>query len=197
MTGRQIKVVGVDLSLRSTGIARLTVSPDGVPSTYTTTVGRVGEDAETLRQRWLRLNWLVEAIAEEVAWPDLVLIEGPAYSAKYGHPHDRSGAWWQLVDILMSRGRCLVEVPPNVLKVWATGRGNTAKPAVTQRVAAHWGHLFDIPSGAGRSDVADAIAAVTLGAAHLGAPLIDLPPIHTRALASVQWPTNLTEGALL
>lgn len=195
MNDRPIRVVGVDLSLTSTGIARLGVAPDGQSISHTTTVGRDGEQSETLRQRWLRIDSLVTEVRGEIGtWPDLVLIEAPAFAAKYGHPHDRSGAWWLLVDHLTDAGITVVEVPPSVVKMWATGRGNAAKPAVTQRVIERWGHLFDIPTGKGRGDVCDAISLATLGAAYLGHHLADLPTEHTRALASVRWPANLTPG---
>lgn len=197
MTARHVRITGVDLSLTSTGIARITVDPDGTPSTYTTTVGRTGEANETLLQRWMRIDDLACAVNCEVTTPDLVLIEAPSYAAKFGHPHDRSGAWWLLVDALHTAGIPVAEVPPPVLKTWVTGRGNAAKPVVTQRVVEHYGDAFTLPLGAGRADVADAIGLATLGAAYLGAPLVALPETHTRALASVRWPANLTPGVLL
>ena len=199
MTARAVRVTGVDLSLTSTGIARLTVAPDGTLSTWTTTVGRSGEAGEPLAQRWRRLDALVTAIDEQVAAPDLVVIEAPSMASQFGHPHDRSGGWWLLVDRLMSRGLAIAEVPPLTLKVWATGSGTTRGPEkvtkshVREAVRRTYGHLFDITG----HDVADATALATIGGAYLcGAPLVALPDTHTRALAAVRWPVQPT-GVLL
>lgn len=186
-----IRVVGIDLSLTSTGIARLAIDADGTPHTYTTTVGRPGSEGETLDQRFMRLARLAADVTDEVPVDtDLVLIEGPAYAAQFGHPHDRSGAWWLVVAGLSSRliRPVVVEVVPQLVKMWATGRGNAAKPAVTQRVIEHWGQHFTLPAGPGRSDVADAISLVTLGAAHLGHHFATLGPDHLRALDRMTWP---------
>jgi crossover junction endodeoxyribonuclease RuvC len=195
-----VRVVGVDLSLTSTGIARLTIPADGPPQTWTGTVGDDGEKDATLWQRWVRLDALAEGVIEEVIsnpQPDLVLIEQPAYGAKFGHPHDRSGAWWAVVDSLIRRGLAVAEVNATHVKMWATGRGNAPKTVVTQRIMERYGHLFDAPPGPGRGDICDAISLATLGAAHLGHPVGDpVPDTHARALAAVRWPTAVPTGDL-
>lgn len=209
-----IRVVGLDLSLTSTGIARVTVDSDGrcqgvvhvtmanVDGTCTTTVGASLDEGASLDRRWWRMDLLRSKVLGEVgANVDLVVVEGPSYASQHGQQHDRSGFWWFVVDELLARGHAVAEVPPLRLKVWATGSGATSGPnkvtkaRVIRDIRKTYGAMFDIPSGAGESDVADAVALVTLGAAHLGHPLADLPTTHRRALAGVRWP-GTTEPTL-
>ena len=184
-----VRVVGIDPSLTSTGIARLTHEAGWAPQTFTDTVGHPGTDNLPLLQRARRiLDAAVEVVSLVPGGTDLVVIEQPAYGSTTGDPHDRAGLWWEIVTRLVALGVQVVEVNPSHLKMWATGRGNAAKPAVVQRVVAQWGEYFTLPTGKGRNDVADAVALATLGAAHLGHHLADLPDEHTRALGRVAWP---------
>lgn len=196
-----MRVVGLDLSLTSTGIARLTITDAAEPSTWTTAVGETGSESATLAERWWRLDAQRSKVLSEVGAADLVVVEGPAMASSHGQQHDRSGLWWLILDDLIGRGLTVVEVPPLTLKVWATGSGATSGPnkvtkaRVVREVRRDYGHLFDIPSEAhGGSDIADAIALATLGAAHLGEPLVEVPTSHLRALRKVRWP--ITREAL-
>lgn len=190
-----MRITGLDLSLTSAGIARLTTIDGDDPLTWTCTVGASGETDATLAQRWWRLDAQRTRVLSEVGTPDLVVVEGPAMASAHGQQHDRSGLWWLILDDLLGRGAAVVEVPPLTLKVWATGSGATSGPnkvtkaRVVREVRRDYGHLFDIPSEAhGGSDIADAVALATLGAAHLGAPLVEVPTSHLRALRKVRWP---------
>lgn len=192
-----IRVVGLDLSLTSAGIARVTVDAPGATPTYTTTVGASLDEGASLDRRWWRMDALRTRVLGEIGMePDLVVVEGPSYASEHGQQHDRSGFWWFVVDELLARGIPVAEVTPSKLKVWATGSGATRGPSkvtkarVIRAIRDTYGQMFDIPSGAGESDVADAVALATLGAAHLGHPLADLPTTHRRALAGVRWPGN-------
>lgn len=93
--------------------------------------------------------------------PELVLIEGYAYGAK--------GSVIQLAEFggvlrhgLASVSSRLVEVPPTVVKKFATGKGNAKKPEVASALARRWGMTF-------RTDnEADAFALAQIGAVLLG-----------------------------
>lgn len=196
-TGRSagdLRVVGLDYSLTSAGIARVTLPGDGGPAqTYTTTLGRKGEQGETLLQRWLRLDRQATDVLAELGSPDLVLIEGQPPGTE-GFSHDRSGGWWLAVDRFLgssySLGVGLAEVHVTHLKMFATGYGSgphSRKPQVAEAVIARYGHLFHIPAGRGRGDVCDAVALAAMGCHILGRPLVEgLPASHLRALGSVR-----------
>ena len=193
-----MKVIGLDLSLASAGIARATVADGLDPQTFTCAVGRAGQAGATLAERWYRLDAQRERIIGEIgaARPDLVVVEAPSFGSQHGQQHDRSGLWWLVTDALFSTLIPVAEVAPSTLKVWATGRGTTrgdtkvTKTDVRQEIRRTYGHLFDIPSPAhGGNDIADAIALVTLGLARVGQPLTDVPLTHSRAIDSVSWPT--------
>lgn len=200
-----IRIVGIDPSIASTGIARADVEPadevDGdtvvraagiVRGSWTGARGVPGKPTPTLRERWSRLDALADLVEAEAGDPDLYVIEGPApgLSANRGG-HDLSGAWWLLVDRILSRRRrsstdFLVIAPPK-LKLYVAGSGGreTDKVAMVAAVRRHYGPSFDLPLDKSIEDVSDAIGLVAIGARFLGVP-IDLDhPHRTEAMRSV------------
>ncbi len=180
-----IRVAGLDLSLTSAGIARCTVDGDQV-STHAQAIA-TDPSGKGLDGRWLRLNWLAGKLADAVGVPHLVLVEAPTYARNVtGSAHDRAGLWWLTIDRIMQAAPLaeVAEVQSSHLKVYATGKGTrVGKPAVIAGARAAWGHLFEIPSGKGADDIADAVTLAALGAAVLGHPLVPLPDERARAVA--------------
>ncbi|MGW7579699.1 hypothetical protein ACWGKU_05105 [Kitasatospora sp. NPDC054768] len=182
-TGPIPLVIGLDLSLTSTGIA--------------------GVDwADALRPRSLRghprLDWHKREITDRVRLADLVVIEGAAYGhgAQAGH-HELAGLWWMVTQALWERGIPYAQVPPASLKIYACGvanpakdhpktvRARVAKGMVRDAVAARYGLECE---GPGRYDKADASILAHMGRDWLGHPVVALPEQHRRALAGVAWP---------
>lgn len=196
-----IRVVGLDLSLRSTGIARVTVDGGDV-RTYTTTVGRPAEARATLVQRWHRLDATRDAIVDEVIppvfdraacrdYPDLVVMEGPAFSsASNAGGEDLTGLRWLVLDALLVADLTVVVVAPTTLKAYATGDGRASKAHVVAAVRKHYGDRFTLPTGHAVEDVCDAIALAAMGARALGHPIDQLPEQHTRAMRTPRWPST-------
>lgn len=181
-----IRVVGLDLSLTSAGIARCTVDGDQV-STHAQAIS-TDPSGRGIDGRWLRLNWLAGKLADAVGVPHLVLVEAPTYSGTVtGSAHDRAGLWWLTIDRIMQVAplAAVVEVHPSHLKIYATGKGTRVrKQAVIDAARATWGHLFEIPPGGkGVDDIADAVTLAALGAHALGHPLVPLPDERARAVA--------------
>lgn len=180
-----IRVVGLDLSLTSAGIARCTVDGDQV-STHAQAIA-TDPSGKGLDGRWLRLNWLAGKLADAVGVPHLVLVEAPTYARNVtGSAHDRAGLWWLTIDRIMRAAPLaeVAEVHSSHLKVYATGKGTrVGKPAVIAGARSAWGHLFEIPSGKGADDIADAVTLAALGAHVLGHPLVPLPDERARAVA--------------
>lgn len=168
-------VVGLDLSLTSTGIA----CADG----SLVTVGSKPTDY-VIADRHRRLAGLRDAILSNVhADTDLVVIEGPSMASKIsGSVVDRYGLWWLVVDALFAQDLRVLEVSPSTLKKYATGKGNATKPDM--RMA-----LFQRAQIDCRDDnQVDAAWLRHLGLDALGTPSLPLPATHRVALAKVVLP---------
>lgn len=185
-------IVGLDLSLTSTGIATINTE------TGQRTVERVtskGKKDASLTDRQGRLHNLRLAICLKAADADLVVIEGPSFGqARQGGQHDRAGLWWIIVDWLSQPedadgwGKRIVEVSPASRAKYGTGKGNGAKDAVLAAVVRRYPEVE--VSG---NDEADALLLAAMGARHLGAPIEDsLPQTHLAAMDNVAWPSEVS-----
>lgn len=185
-----MKVVGLDLSLTSTGIAVVCdhhglrgAVTDRIESKPARKIGKT-DPPLTLEERAGRLRMLRERVREYVTDADLVLVEAPAYDSKSPHTHERSGLWWLVVDWCIRDGRPLVEVTTGGVKRYATGSGSASKDAVLAAVVRRY---LDVEVSG--NDEADALVLAAMGARWLGYPLeASLPKTHTAALDAVQWP---------
>lgn len=192
-------VMGIDLSLTSTGIAL--VDNDGViddstpeaPNAYhfgrvvtTKTITSIGRKDATLEERADRLLVLVERIAVEATGVQLAIIEGPSYGqGRQGGQHDRAGLWWLVVERLLEMGLLVVEVAPASRSRYATGKGNAAKDAVLAAVIRRYISVAEVAG----NDQADALVLAAMGARWIGAPIDDpLPQTHLDAMPKVHWP---------
>lgn len=187
-------VVGIDLSLISTGIAGIRWGDIDAPrltSSWTTRVESKGRADATLAARMRRLRNLRSAITDHAAGADLVVIEGPSYAQKTAaSAHDRSGLWWQIVDLLDDDFGCtVVEVPPTCRIKYATGRGNASKDQVLAAAVKRYPDV-DVTG----NDVADAVVLAAMGARHLGHPIEpSLPQAHLDAMTKIRWPERKTD----
>lgn len=170
------RVVGLDLSLRSTGVA-------GRDWALTVVGPKLPDDAPTER-RWARLRHMRARLLEYVDSADLLVLESPAYS-KGADPgsHERAWLWWAVAGRCFAREIPLALVSPGTLKVYATGNGRASKEDVVQQVQRRRPDL----EFRGNNE-ADALVLAAMGLDHLGLPPVELPQTHRRALAGVTWP---------
>ena len=177
------RVVGLDLSLTCTGVARI---DRGDALGHETQVRRVVSKPTkdpTLADRSRRLRRLAGDTTALCAGASLVVVEGPSYASTSGAAHDRAGFWWLVVGRLTGAGLNVVEVPPASLKTYATGKGNAGKDDVLTAVVRRYPDV----TFAG-NDEADALVLAAMGARFAGFPIEDsLPQTHLRALEKVQW----------
>lgn len=185
-----MKVVGLDLSLTSTGVAtveqgRVTVDRINSSAPPTPRHPRTGKPLPpTLRQRSERIARIASAVLLRCEHAHLVVIEQPAFSKTTGSQHDRSGLWWLIVDQLMLHEHRVVEVTAGGVKVYATGKGNGGKDEVLAAVVRRYPDVE--VSG---NDEADALVLAAMGARWLGAPIEpSLPQANVRAMDGVRWP---------
>lgn len=161
-------VAGLDLSLTSTGVAL----PDG-PRTISTRV-----------RGCARLAYLRDVILELVARADLVAVEGYSFgSARFGSQAHALGELGGVVRVALWEARIpYADVPPAVLKRYASGQGNATKGAMLAAAIRRLG--YDGSS----HDEADALWLRALAHDACGDPIVAVPESHRSALSSVAWP---------
>lgn len=178
-----MKVVGVDLSMTSSGIAVLSTGESG--AAVHRVVSKGFADA-TLSQRSDRLVALRDQVVDLAAGAHLVVIEGPAFSVPgaMAGVYDRAGLWWLVVSRLLGAGLAVAVVPPANRAKYACGKGNAGKDAVLAAVVRRYPQV-DI-SG---NDVADAMVLASMGARYLGYPVeASLALDHLEAMSGGSWP---------
>jgi len=184
-------VVGLDLSLTAAAVVRISWPErhDGrgpLARFELETVGGAGHKDDSLTTRAARLRTTASSILRLTGEPELVVVEGPSYASTGGSSHDRSGLWWLVVGNLYARGIDVVEVAPNTLKKYATGKGNASKDAVLVAMVRRFPNLdFD------SNDLADALALASMGARHLARPVgVEPSKLALTAMAAPTWPVR-------
>lgn len=172
-TGTRPLVVGLDLSLTSTGIAG-----EGWTS-----------NIRTKTRGDLRLHYLVGEIGGFIKRADLVVMEGPSFGHTGPRAHEDMSGLRVLVRQFCFRHEIpYAVIPPSSLKLYGTGYGKAAKGEMRSAVADRYGIHTE---GAARYDEADAYVAMAAGMDWLGYRLADVPERCAAALAKVAWPETV------
>lgn len=155
-------IVGLDVSLTSTGIA--TVATDGHRWTVDTRcVFSSGHRGDSLAERAHRIRNIGFDVANATDNADLVVIEGPAYSAGTAGVWERGWLWGHLVNRITRDNTPVLEVSPATRAKFATGKGNADKASVAMAVAKMWPDWEPtFPRHA--NDEADALCLASIGA---------------------------------
>lgn len=159
-------VVGLDLSLTSSGLARITW---GLGTTVTETWHRGVGGLTTITdpaERCRVLHGLKTDIVDWVAPCDLVVVEKLVPNPASRSTNERAALWYLVVSALVGRSVRVVELHPSTLKVYATGRGDAKKPDMRAAARTAWP---DVVTSC--SDEDDA-----LWLAGVGVHLLDGPP---------------------
>lgn len=192
-----MRVVGVDLSMTSTGVAE--VFPDGTVKTHRIESeppkrAKGDKTPPTMRERYQRLHRVEGDIAgialfhpryitSHLDYPALIVIEAPSYGSTGAGTWDRAGLWWMVVDRLSDRDRVPVIVPPKTRALWATGSGAAGKSPIAVHLSRMWPDVDPAIS----DDEWDALALASMGAQRLGWIPTELAR-HREQLARVDWP---------
>jgi hypothetical protein len=176
------RVVGLDLSLASTGVAVAEFDPPGQGMDLVALI-RTDRVRHPRLAGHPRMNAILADVAGLAGWPDLVVVEGPSYGSKGGHDHERGGLWWKITGYLHDTGFPYAVVPPATLKMYATGKGNAGKDEVLAAVI----RRYPAVEVAG-NDEADALVLAAMGCHRLDFPLGRVPASHSRAMVKVPWP---------
>lgn len=178
-----VTVVGLDLSLSSTGVAGARSDGQVWTDRIRTPTGLRGHE---------RMAWLTARVKDFTRGACLVMVEGPSYGSTGGSVHERAGLWWLVTHSLWARGVEVAVVPPSCLKKYATGRGNAGKDEVLIAMVRRF-PAVDI----GGNDEADGLVLACMGADRLGFPVVKFPDAHREALVKVAWPDGLADSAPL
>jgi hypothetical protein len=195
-------VTGIDLSGTATGIVRVHgleyVSPDPseplpeILRTFSYVKGATGLTTMNAGEAISTMDLLVENIVRaaigsaEVStgpvYPRSIVMEratvaGPAAT---GGLFERGYIYFSLLRALFERNIPVLLIPPSVLKVYATGKGNAGKGAMIDAVA----RRFPMFETGGDDNLADAAVCAALAAALVNCPLAKLPATHLAALAT-------------
>ena len=184
-----MNVVGLDLSLTSTGMARFA----GGQLVEVANARSKGKRADSVYDRFLRLNRLENEVLTFAVddLPDLVVVESPSFGSKGGSAHDRSGLWWQIVSGVLREGVALATVAPTTRAKYATGSGRADKDVVMAHVIERY-----VKDGTPRivnDDQADAVALAAMGCRWLGEPVEPegfLPEENLKAMEGAHWPVR-------
>lgn len=179
MRSSEPKVVGLDLSLTSTGMARVTRSGESVH----VEVARV----RTKLKDFDRLDFLLDQIHQFTHDADLVVVEGLAFAA---HDTNRQGAGlhWMVRHGLWKAEVPTAVCPPTVRAKYAAGKGGAGKDEVLAAVIRRYGVPLDVEITG--NDVADALTMAAMGWRWLGRPVEEkIPQVNAETLPKVAWPS--------
>jgi len=176
------RVVGLDLSLTSTGIA---VNPlDGRIDVQK--IKSTGKKTDSWAQRLTRIQDIARRVEFQVGRDALVILEAPSYGSSTGSQHDRSGLWWEVFLRLATSGSTVVPVEPTKVKKFATGKGNADKDKVLAEVVRRYPDI-DVDG----NDTADAVALLDIGMHLLGQPLTHVPALNRTVLDGITIPDRV------
>ena len=166
------RVVGLDLSLTSTGIATAEGERNIFPKAKATGVDR--------------LIYLRDALLEclrPIPAP-LIVVEGYAFARKGSHAHS-IGEWGGVARVALTEAGCLLaEAPPTNRAKMATGKGNSGKSDVVSHVTKITGRVWD---GKGNEDRCDAFVLRQMGLSRLGLSEYAWSKDRLAALDGVDW----------
>lgn len=182
-------VVGLDLSLTSTGVASLSLDTGMTRLELVSTTGKRGASLEVTLAR---LQVAVAGIVSHVPVArSLVVVEAPSHGSRFGMSHERAGLWWRTIAYLHTQGHVIAQAAPRTrakyaaghLPVKSTQKGPDKKEIVAALTAEH-PHLAALRN----DNIADGFALACMGARHLGSPIDTFTPQRVQAVAAVRWP---------
>lgn len=163
-----MEIIGLDLSLTSTGLALA----DG--STQAIRVKSSGmERLDALERRILEA---LDGLKDPV-----VIVEGYSFNSKNSHAHALGELGGVVRLAFWRRGIAWIDVPPTNRARFATGKGNANKAAVVSAVSARTGITWS------NDDELDAWVLQEMALAKFGCPRFTWPETHLKGLDNIDW----------
>jgi len=164
-------VIGLDLSLTSTGIAL----PKDTHAIKTPLKGPT---------RLIKIRNEILELVGDIKNP-LFIIEGYSYAQRNSHAHSLGELGGVIRVALTERDWDFAVVSPTQRAKFATGRGNASKSEVVSSISARTGIIW---AGSGADDKADAWVLQEMGLTKLDRSRYDWPKTHLEALEKIEWP---------
>jgi Holliday junction resolvasome RuvABC endonuclease subunit len=186
-------IMGLDVSLVQTGIARWQELPSGAQhlETFRVPSPDLGDSLLAMRRR---IRVTVDRVMLRMPKSfDLLVVERPlpARSGFASLQLERAAAYWMLIDQLLPRGP-VVDVHPKTRAKIATGNGNAKKRDVLLQARRDF-HPLQLAD----DNAADAVVLMAAGCARFGRPLIEYTAEQRKGLAAIEWPGDLAADGLL
>lgn len=162
-------VVGLDLSLTSTGVATSEV------------VALQSKEKGMNRLRWIR-DQVLDLVAQTT--DPAVCVEGYSFGSRNSQSH-AAGELGGIIRLsLWEKDIPYVDIPPTCRAKFATGKGNASKSEVVSAVSARTGIVW---SGKGADDCCDAWVLREMGRAYFGKSEFEWPKANLSALDKIDW----------
>jgi crossover junction endodeoxyribonuclease RuvC len=180
-----MRIIGLDLSLASTGIASYEATGAVSARVWVDTVRTRAIPGD--RAQFARLRQITTRVVDDAQFADLVVVEGLSYASTTGQHLTRAGLWHLVMDGVDSYGIPWCEVSPGAVKRYATGNGGAAKDQVLAAVIRRYPDV-----AVADNNQADALTIVAMAAHHYQcSTLPTVPQAHATALAKVDWPKGV------
>ena len=178
------RILGIDPSLTSTGLARVDVDPSrmrGHSEAVAIETARVPSKptGKTYFDTALRIAAIASQVHMATKDIDLAVIEGPAFSSQGQGVHSRYWLWGKVYDALLTCNVPILVVTPNQRCKYITGKGNAGKDMVLAAAIKRWPEV-DL----GGNDEADALVLAAIGARHLDSPIDAVPTANWQPVMS-------------
>ena len=167
----KLSILGIDLSLKATGLAH----------GWGTETLTFPDEVDTLD----RIDKIERRVWELVVTPCVAVLEGPSFRSNLPSAHERAGLWWGVRRTLRDMSVPVAVVTPAAVKKYATGNGTASKQEVLAAVIRRY------PDFTGTNDnEADAYVLRAMGLDHYGLRYCDLqvPKPNRAALTKIKWP---------
>lgn len=168
-----IDIVGIDLSLTSTGIS-LSNCQVAVSSKYRG-IERIADLTDQI------FNVMTNAFPVDTV---AVVVEGYSFASRSSHAHSAGELGGVFRYRLWLQGIPWIDVPPTNRAKFATGRGGASKTEVVSSVSARTGLVW---SGKGADDMCDAFILEEMGKTVLGKGQFSWPAKNLEALDKIDW----------
>lgn len=165
----EVAILALDLSLTATGWCR-----DGETGVISTPAHKTSG--------WERIARIARTVRDLAAGVDLVVIEGYSIGSNTGRVFDRAELGGIVRFWLWGHGLPYVDVPPQTLKKYATGKGNSPKDAMIAAAIRRFGF-----EGSDNNE-ADAYLLWCMARHAQGEPVAEVPRVQAESVGKVEWP---------
>lgn len=177
-------IIGIDASLVSTGLARITT--DGTDWLAETGCAQSKPTSTTVAGRAARVRRIVADVLDFVLPCDVAVLEAPIFGGSFGQgTFERGWLWGAIASKLVEHSVPVLDVAPKTRASFAAQAGGADKAAVALAVGRMWPHWTPGVS-AGVNDQADALALASIGVVLVALePPFAMPAYRTKALAKI------------